>query len=115
MGVRENKVENHLKDQVEEQLGGISRKWVSPGRVGVPDQIAIIPLSNSEAHALVDKGLIRALVVAPEIKTSDGKVTEPQKREHARLQRAGLDTAVLYGEDDVDAWITKIKKALGRI
>ncbi len=38
MGVIENKVEKYLDDGVK-QLGGITRKWGSPGVDGVPDRI----------------------------------------------------------------------------
>ena len=41
MGVRENKVEKYLDAEVN-RLGGITRKWVSPGRDGVPDRIIIL-------------------------------------------------------------------------
>jgi len=41
MGTRENKIETYLRDQIK-SLGGDTRKWVSPGRDGVPDQIVIL-------------------------------------------------------------------------
>jgi len=41
MGVRENKVEKYLDKEVS-KIGGITRKWVCPGRDGVPDRICFI-------------------------------------------------------------------------
>lgn len=85
MGVRENKVEKYLNKRVEE-IGGITRKWVSPGRDGVPDRIVII----------------RGSVIFVEVKTSDGKISTAQKREHERLQSEGAIVYTIYGEKGVD-------------
>tara|TARA_R110002074_G_scaffold195878_7_gene362469 strand:- start:3186 stop:3470 length:285 start_codon:yes stop_codon:yes gene_type:complete len=86
MGVRENKVEKYLNKKVEE-LGGITRKWVSPGRDGVPDRIVII----------------RGNVIFVEVKTSDGKLSTAQKREHERLESSGTIVYTVYGEEGVDS------------
>lgn len=40
--MRESEVERYLKKQVEAN-GGKCWKWVSPGRIGVPDRIVIMP------------------------------------------------------------------------
>ena len=88
MGVRENKVEKYLDKQIT-ALGGLTRKWVSPGRDGVPDRICIV------------KG--RFFLV--EVKTVDGKCSPNQLREHTRLRDAGADVRVVYGEKDVDEFI----------
>lgn len=40
--MRENAVEQNIVRQVK-SLGGVAWKWVSPGRVGVPDRICIFP------------------------------------------------------------------------
>lgn len=90
MGVRENKVETYLKDEVK-KLGGISRKWVSPGVDGVPDQIVII----------------RGRVIFIEIKTISGRLSVAQKREHDRLRKAGATVNTVYGKHDVDIFITR--------
>lgn len=88
MGVRENKVERYLNSEIE-KLGGITRKWVSPGRDGVPDRICFL----------------RGKVVFVEVKTDDGKLSPVQEREHRRLIEVGARVRVVYGEDDVDLLI----------
>ena len=96
MGVRENKVEKYLDKQITE-LGGLTRKWVSPGRDGVPDRICIVDG--------------RFFLV--EMKTVDGKCSPVQLREHTRLRDAGADVRVVYGEKSVDDFIRYIRNLLG--
>lgn len=91
MGVRENKVERHL-DKVVTAAGGLTRKWVSPGRDGVPDRIVIY------------KGAVWFV----EVKTVCGKVSVAQAREHIKLLNAGADVDTVYGEEGVDAWIREV-------
>ena len=92
MGARENKVEKYLDSQIQ-KLGGITRKWVSPGRAGVPDRIVILDC--------------RILFV--EVKTPDGKLSVPQEREHARLRACGAVVVTVYGAADVDRLISYLK------
>lgn len=93
MGVRENKVEKYLNTQVN-KIGGLTRKWVSPGHDGVPDRIVII------------KGNVWFV----EVKTVDGTMTETQVREHKRLKDAGAEVYTVYGNFDVDKFITMVNK-----
>ena len=91
MGIRENNVETYFKDTVK-QLGGITRKWVSPGHIGVPDQIAII------------NGIVWFVEIKP-----DGEDLAPwQEREQKRLVSFGANVVTLYGHDDVDQWAYKL-------
>jgi len=92
MGTRENKVETYFKDQVK-ALGGMTRKWVSPGVDGVPDQIAII----------------KGSVFFPEVKTSDGKLSTAQVREHGRLRKNGAMVCTVYGHKGVDQLIEDVR------
>ena len=94
MGTRENKVERYLKQRVEEH-GGISRKWVSPGHDGVPDQIVWMPWLGGMNTWLV------------EVKTEDGKYRKSQVREHFRLRNAGLNVRTVFGERGVDLFINE--------
>lgn len=91
MAKRENKVESYLDKQVK-QLGGLTRKWVSPGRDGVPDRIVIV----------------QGRVYFVEIKTSDGKLSDVQCREHQRLRDVGASVYTLFGENDVDYFLNLI-------
>jgi len=92
MGKRENKVETYLNEQVE-LIGGITRKWVSPGHDGVTDRIAII----------------RGSVWFVEVKTGDGRLSPAQLREHNRLSKAGANVTTVYGRTGVDELIEWIK------
>ena len=92
MGVRENKVENHLGKEVA-KLGGLTRKWVSPGNNGVPDRIVII---NGQ-------------VTFVEVKTTAGEFESGQEREHDRLRAVGADVTTVYGEHGVNLLIKDLK------
>jgi len=92
MGVRENKVEKYLDKQVEKKLKGITRKWVSPGRDGVPDRILFLYNEFASTTLLV------------EVKTIDGELTSIQKREHEKL-RDYCVVATVWGEEGVDKLI----------
>ena len=91
MGVRENKVEIYLDEEVT-KLGGITRKWVSPGRDGVPDRIVIY----------------HGRVIFVEVKTIDGSYEPGQEREHQRLLDAGACVDTVWGNEGVDAWICEV-------
>ena len=91
MGVRENKVEKYL-DQEVTKLGGITRKWVSPGVDCVPDRIVIY----------------KSKVIFVEVKTVDGSYEPSQEREHRRLLDAGACVDTVWGHEGVDAWIREV-------
>jgi hypothetical protein len=95
MGTRENKVEVYLKQRVKEQWG-LSRKWVSPGHDGVPDQIVWIPEVAGMELWLV------------EVKTEDGKYEKSQVREHFRLRKVGLRVRTVFGARGVDRFTTEV-------
>lgn len=92
MGIRENKVERYLKEQIKLHFNGDTRKWVSPGQDGVMDQICFI---NPEWYV--------------EVKTTDGDHEEHQKREGRRLIKLGARVAVVYGDPGVDKFIEWLK------
>ena len=95
LGIRENKIETYLSDEVKRVFGGKTRKWVSPGHDGVHDQILFI------------SGLPAIFV---EVKTTDGKLSGAQKREHDRLR--GVESkcmfATVYGHKSVDILIKNL-------
>lgn len=88
MGVREAKVEKYLDQQIK-RIGGITRKFVSPGRDGVPDRIVI--------H--------RGKVYFVELKTVDGRLSKNQNREHKYLRDNGANVMTVYGVDGVDMFV----------
>lgn len=93
MGTRENKVETYLRDQVK-LLNGDTRKWVSPGRDGVPDQIV----------------LVCSLILGVEVKCLDGTLSPVQHREHKRLRDVGMTVVTVYGRTGVDGLIKNISE-----
>jgi Holliday junction resolvase len=93
MGVRENKVER-LLDTEFKKIGGLTRKWVSPGRDGVPDRICIV----------------EGRVYFVEVKTIDGKLSKVQEREIKRLEEVGVHAHVVYGAVDVHILIETVVK-----
>lgn len=93
MGVRENKVETYLRDQVK-LLNGDTRKWVSPGRDGVPDQIVFVFYS----------------IFFCEVKTTDGDFEPSQPREHKRLRKLGATVCTLWGHKGVDLLVADLKR-----
>lgn len=90
MGVRENKVETYLRDELN-KLGGDSRKWVSPGRDGVPDQICF-----------------HSIIFFCEVKTADGRLSTAQEREHQRLRKLGAVVCTVWGQRGVNMLINDL-------
>ena len=104
MGKRENKVEDHLHKSIE-KLGGTTRKWVSPGRAGVPDRIVIPGKHRS--------GLTGVFFC--EVKTFDGDWSDQQLREHKRLRESGATVVTVFGHHGVDALIEELQLNLGKL
>lgn len=92
MGVRENKVETYLRDQFR-LLGGDTRKWVSPGRDGVPDQLCFL----------------RGEVWLVEVKTVDGDFEPSQPREHKRLRALGMRVRTVWGNAGVNHFMCEVQ------
>ena len=77
------------------KLGGIAYKFVSPGNTGVPDRIVILPDGSIEFV---------------ELKTDTGKLSKIQTRQIERIKKLGATVQVLYGQDDVDTYLTDIER-----
>ena len=92
MGVREAKVEKYLNTRVK-SIGGLTRKWVSPGCDGVPDRVVILG----------------GFVYFVEVKTDDGKLSTNQSREHQRLRDVGDGVHTVYGNGGGDLFIDSIR------
>tara|TARA_B100000749_G_C18413139_1_gene460010 strand:+ start:719 stop:1018 length:300 start_codon:yes stop_codon:yes gene_type:complete len=82
----ENKVESYLHKRIT-QLGGTTRKWVSPGRDSVPDRIGFLPNN---------------IIFFAEVKTMNGVLTVRQSREIETLKSYDCEVYVVYGTDGVD-------------
>ncbi len=85
---REVEVERYLK-KVTERHSGQYRKWVSPGRRGVPDDVLIVPCFDP-------------CVVFVEAKAPGETSEDHQLREHERLEKAGGTVHVVDDYDQVD-------------
>lgn len=88
MNELERIVEGYLKQQVK-KAGGLSFKWTSPARRGVPDQIVIIDGS----------------VWFVEVKRTKGVLTQLQTLTLRQLAEAGANTFVVYGKEGVDEFL----------
>ena len=91
MGKNERTVESYLNTMVK-KAGGYTRKWVSPGIVGVPDRIVFLP------------GQIWFI----EVKTANGTISGKQKREMRRMELMGANVAVVKGKFGVKQWLEEI-------
>jgi len=111
MGREENKVETYLQEKIEE-AGGITRKWVSPNHVGVPDQLVIIPVTVREMMARLmkmDPTELVADITAVEVKTLGNVPEDHQMREMRRLRDAGMNVTWVAGRRGVDIYMSKVK------
>lgn len=87
--MKERNVETYLKRRVEGE-GGLCRKWTSPGRRGVNDQIVIFPGGR---------------VSFVEVKKPGEKAKPHQVREHKRLRAQGCTVLVVDTCEAVDEFI----------
>jgi len=94
MGVNENPIELHFNSEVA-ALGGITYKWVSPGRANVPDRIAIL---NGNVYFV-------------EVKPFDKDLNTGQRRELRRLASYGANVYAVIGRQGVNTFIEMIKNA----
>ena len=86
--MREKEIEKYLNQEVG-KLGGICKKWVSPGSRGVPDRIVILP---------------RNRIYFVELKTPEGELSPIQEYRINELENLGVRGRVLSTKKLVD-WI----------
>ncbi len=89
MSDSESSVERYLAKSIK-RLGGITRKFVSPGHSGVADRICFLPDGK---------------VFFVEVKAIDGVETSIQQRERKRMLKFGQDAIIVYGKSGVDNWL----------
>ena len=85
MGKPEGIIEKYLVAQSDKH-GFLCRKFVSPGRQGVPDRIVI-----GKGHT-----------VFIELKSQTGKLSEIQKQEIKRMLKHGADVRVYNSKQQID-------------
>jgi hypothetical protein len=91
--MREREIEAYFVKRVKE-AGGLSRKFVSPGHRGVPDQI-VVYAGN---------------VYFVELKAPGKGPSLHQLREHARLYAAGAVVNTLCSKEGVDMFIEQVMR-----
>lgn len=96
MGSKENRVEQRLIDGVE-ALGGITFKFVSPGRAGVPDRVVILP--GGDVHFV-------------ELKAMGGKPSRIQLRRISQLRKLDVTALVLTGIDEVERYLDNLRELM---
>ena len=84
----ERDVEKHLRKEVQ-RLGGLIRKYTSPGVQGVPDRIVF--------H--------QGRVYFVELKREGGVISAQQRHEMLRMAKQGIDTCICTGIHGVNIFI----------
>lgn len=92
--MRERDIEDRLRDGIK-KLGGRCYKFVSPGNRGVPDRLVLLP---------------GGAVYFVELKTEVGRLSKIQRVQIKRMERLGVQIAVLYGLSEVDAFLAYCEK-----
>lgn len=93
MGI-EADLEADLREFID-MLGGLSYKFTSPNRKGVPDRIWLF---NREFWGMV------------EMKAPGGRLEPWQQREHERLRGKGIRVDVIWNEDQLLDFMTEIEQ-----
>jgi hypothetical protein len=89
--MRESTIERADKEATA-ALGGLSLKFVSPGRAHVPDRIKLFPLVPPEHREIVGKYFRFRGVQSAE---QEAPPREKQVREHERLRAMGFSVDVI--------------------
>ena len=83
--MKESEIEARLVRGVK-ALGGVAYKFVSPGNVGVPDRLVVLPGGR---------------VIFVELKAEGGRLSPMQRQQLARLRRLGADACKVKSETGV--------------
>ena len=83
--MKESEIEARLVRGVK-ALGGVAYKFVSPGNVGVPDRVVVLPGGR---------------VICVELKAEGGRLSPMQRQQLARLRRLGADAREVKSETGV--------------
>lgn len=100
---RESVIEAHLVKRVA-QLGGHAYKWVSPGRVGVPDRIVMLPDRYGPESDRAGWPIHRPpRTIFVELKATGQEPKPHQLREHERLRALGQTVVVIDSIEQIEA------------
>lgn len=87
--MRESAIEKHLRLSIE-NAGGACWKFTSPGRIGVPDRVVMLPGGR---------------IWWVELKMPENKPNSPQARRHKELWHLGQKVLVLDSIEAVDQFV----------
>lgn len=93
----EKQIEAKLVKGIEE-MGGIAYKFVSPGNVGVPDRLIVLP-----------GGCVQFV----ELKTDTGQLSAIQYEQMIRLRLRGAHVWVLHGLPEVQTFLAACREYVG--
>ena len=79
-------------------LGGRAYKFVSPGNVGVPDRIVVLPEGR---------------IIFVELKADFGRVSAVQQKQIQDLRRVGCRVEVVRGLQGVERFLQECRTARG--
>lgn len=94
--MRESDIERRLTQGVK-KMGGKAYKFVSPGNVGVPDRLVVLP---------------GGAVLFVELKAPDGRLSPNQRLQMTELTRLGAHVFVLWSAEDVDAFLRTCRQRI---
>lgn len=92
--MREKIIEEYLRERVK-AAGGRAYKFVSPGNVGVPDRIVLLPEGK---------------VAFVELKAPGKKPTKIQLAQHQKIRLLGFRVFVLDSKEGVDRSIELLQR-----
>lgn len=92
--MRESELEACLVRGVK-AVGGVAYKFVSPGSVGVPDRLAVLPGGK---------------IVFVELKAEDGRLSRMQVYQIAQLRGLGADVRVVKGAAGVEEFLDWLRE-----
>lgn len=87
--MRESDIERRLVQGVK-KLGGRAYKFVSPGNIGVPDRLVVLP---------------GGVVLFVEVKAPDGRLSPNQRLQMGELTQMGAHVFVVWDAGDVDEFL----------
>jgi len=97
--MQESEIDRWLGRQLR-GMGCLYYKWVSPGCVGVPDRIVIIPGGR---------------ILFLELKTENGDLSAAQKFQIRKLKAAGVPAGVIHGMPEAAALVKTIRESITKI
>lgn len=94
--MRESDLEARLVRGVK-SVGGQAYKFVSPGSVGVPDRIVVLPGGK---------------IIFVELKADGGRLSQMQVYRIAQLRGLGADVQVVKGAEDVKKFLQRLREVI---